>query len=100
MKFSGSDYLSLVARHRFTSLHTILRLGSNERGKIKEKREGKRKGKGGKNHIAKRKKKKKKKKKKQVRAHRFWHGDPCAVTFVYRIDFWFFKWYSKMINDA
>ena len=28
-------------------------------------------------------KKKKKKKKKQVRAHTFWHGDPCAVTFVY-----------------
>ena len=96
MKFSGSDYLSLVGRHRFTSLHTILRLGSNERGKIKEKREGKRKGKGGKIILL----NAKKNKKKQVRAHRFWHGDPCAVTFVYRIDFWFFKWYSKMINDA
>ena len=63
MKFSGSDYLSLVARHRFTSLHTILRLGSNERGKIKEKREGKRKGKGGKIILLNAKKKKKKKNK-------------------------------------
>ena len=81
-KISGSDSSPWNDRHWFIFQPTTIGLVLNNRRNLRQdniEKKGERKRK----YPIFSKKKKKKKKKKQVRAHTFWHGDPCAVTFVY-----------------